>query len=161
MIIEDGTGKKDADSYASTSDADDYLDNLYGATEWANILDDDKERLLKTATRIIDKMPIKYEKTVATQALKYPCHNLDDLSGAVGNGLKQAKEACILQAFFLLGSNDAINEALNQSIQGVRSEGLSSMSKSVAGFNSMRKYHPDVLNILAKFVDYCFSFRRY
>ena len=150
-----------ANSYATVAEADAYLNMSYGASEWASLSEDDKIRLLMSATKVIDKMPHIYSKGATAQALRYPIKNTGDAADTEGDGHTQAKEACIMQAFYLMQNNDAINEGINMAIQGIRQEGLSSISKVVTGFNPMRKYHPEVLKLMSAFVDFSIKLSRY
>ena len=142
-----------ANSYIGTVDADDYFDDLYGAEEWTPLVEDDKERLLITATKMIDRLSVGYDKAVDAQKLKFPVTIPSDTD----DGWDAVQEACCLQALYLLNNNDAIQEALNITIQGVKSESLSSVSKSTTGYNSFRRFHPDVLKLLAKYIDLDFK----
>jgi len=154
-------GNASANSYAAAGDADTYLNTIYGGSEWAGLSADDKARLLITATKYLERLPVKYDKAAATQALKFPVLNTSLDAATEGDGFTEAKEACILQALYLLTNSDAIQEALNSGIQGTQSESLSSVSKSISGFNQMRKWHPDVLKLLSKFFDFSLKSNRY
>lgn len=154
-------GDAAANCYATIQEADDYLNMQYGAAEWSSLSADDKTRLLVSATKVIERMPIKYNKLADTQALSLPVYNTGTYSAIEGDGFINAKEACILQAYFLFGNSDAIFEAINMGIQGIKSEGLSSISKSVTGYNPFRKYHPDVLKIMSPFTDFAMKINRY
>lgn len=141
-------GDAAANSYATTDEAEAYFDDLYGADEWSSLDEDSQMRLLLTATKQIDRLKMIFDKATATQALKFPAGN-----SGTDDGFDRAKEACILQAYFLLKNNDAIQEGYNLAIQGLKSEGLSSVSRSITGFNTLRRFHPDVLKLLAGFID--------
>ena len=49
LVVEDGTGKADAESYISVADADTYHSNR-GNTDWAALTTTEKEQLLRGAT---------------------------------------------------------------------------------------------------------------
>lgn len=74
LIVEDGTGLANAESYISITDADTYHDNR-GNTAWADLTTAQKERLLRIAT---DYMMAVYRlrwdgyRYVNTQALDWP-----------------------------------------------------------------------------------------
>jgi hypothetical protein len=87
LIKEDGTGKVDANSYASAADGDAYFDGHLYATVWTGALLANKEKALVFATRLIDA---NYQfggmKTSATQALLWPrvgCADPDAEDGLV------------------------------------------------------------------------------
>jgi hypothetical protein len=81
LIKEDGTGKVDANSYASAADGDAYFDGHLYATAWTAATLANKEKALVFATRLIDA---EYQfagwKVTEAQALQWPrmsCRNPD------------------------------------------------------------------------------------
>lgn len=74
LIVEDGTGKADAESYISVIDADTYHSNR-GNADWASLSTAEKEQLLRAAT---DYMVAVYRlrwdgyRYINTQALDWP-----------------------------------------------------------------------------------------
>ena len=135
--------------YATLDEADGYLDNVYGADEWGEINDDDKERLLITATKQIEKLTAIYSKVEDGQALKFPVNNTNDLDK---DGWEEIKEACIIQAWYLYQNNDAIKEAITANISGQKGESLGKVSKTMNGFNLNSQYGPQVLSLLKSYI---------
>ena len=81
LIKEDGTGKADANSYASAADGDAYHDGHLYATAWTSAAADRKAAALVMATRLIDSQ-YQFGGTKANdgQALQWPredCHDPD------------------------------------------------------------------------------------
>jgi hypothetical protein len=73
LIKEDGTGKSDANSYASVAEADGYHDGHLYATTWTSAVTTTKEKALVMATRLIDaNMLFKGHMLRSTQALMWP-----------------------------------------------------------------------------------------
>lgn len=73
LIIEDGTGKPDANAYASIEEANAYFDTRPRSDAWDNLDDDAKTVLLVHAARILDSgMTWDGEPLVSTQALAFP-----------------------------------------------------------------------------------------
>lgn len=78
LVVEDGTGKADAESYISVADADTYFTNRGNAT-WAALATDAKEQALRKAT---DYMLATYGlrwagvRVTDTQALDWPRYNV-------------------------------------------------------------------------------------
>lgn len=74
IVIEDGTGKADANSYISAADADLYFDGNFLGDAWRALVDADKKaRLLITASRILDTgFDFIGWKTTNIQALQWP-----------------------------------------------------------------------------------------
>jgi len=100
MIVEDGTGLENADSYVSVEFADNYFTSR-GYTEWASIGEDEadsdaeKEVLLIKATDFIDNIyQWNGKKASYEQALNFPRTGLFDYNGyevvSVPVQLKQA-----------------------------------------------------------------------
>ena len=77
FIVEDGTGKSDANSYESAANADAYWENYAVPTAWSGLsLDADKEKHLRIATQWLDakfRLRMKGRRVYPdTQALQYP-----------------------------------------------------------------------------------------
>jgi hypothetical protein len=73
LIKEDGTGKDDANSYATVADANAYHDGHLYATAWTAATDDQKAVALVMATRLIDaEFQFNGTRTTAGQSLQWP-----------------------------------------------------------------------------------------
>src|SRR4051812_4817181 len=73
LIKEDGTGKVDANSYASAADGDGYHDGHLYATDWTGATLQKKEAALVMATRVIDSMySFHGYRAQEGQALQWP-----------------------------------------------------------------------------------------
>jgi len=80
LVIEDGTGKSDAESYISVADAETYL-SAHGNTTWAAASTADKEVALRKGTRYLDLVygrRWKERRTHETQALDWPRAYIQD-----------------------------------------------------------------------------------
>ena len=151
-------GGADANSYATVAEANEYLDRIYGASEaWEGQVEEDKKRLLITASQQIDEMPIKYEPESDTQAMQFPV----DTGESDDDGWYAVTEAAIWQALRLLETFDAIKEAENFAVSGVRSESAAGMSKTVTGLNPFKKWSPRALWLLSSYVDFRVKLRMY
>ena len=157
MAVFDTTkGGVNSTSYATVEEASDYLDGVFGAEEWASIAEDSQERLLLTATKMIEGLTCAYPKASDTQALSFPCAAigyLDAYGKRLDDGFTRAKEACILQAFYIYQQNDNLAEARGNKIAGVNSESIGPTSKGMLGFNPYMKWGGGVLKLLAPYVD--------
>lgn len=73
LTVEDGTGLPDADSYVGVGEADAILLAEVGNESWPESAAEDRERALRTATRVID-MTQRWlgVPTTTTQALAWP-----------------------------------------------------------------------------------------
>ena len=94
MIVEDGTGLTDANSYVSVEFADDYF-SARGVSEWADLETEVKEQFLIKATDYIDSIFQWYgKKEFENQALRFPRVELHDYEGAEISGIP----LCLKQA---------------------------------------------------------------
>lgn len=150
MAFDSTYGGVDANSYASVSEADDILDSSYGNEEWSLLDDEVKERLLVAASSDIDDIPLKYSSKSDEQSLNFPIY----IDGSEDDGESRVKKACVLQAMYLFENYDAIKEGRSGAMLGVRQETLSSISKTVSGFNYMRRWHPSALKIMSPYSDF-------
>jgi hypothetical protein len=71
LEVEDGTGKANADSYASVVEADTYL-AARNYTSWAALAADVKDACLRKATEYMSIYAWKGARVTATQALDWP-----------------------------------------------------------------------------------------
>jgi hypothetical protein len=79
LIKEDGTGKVDANSYASAVDGDSYFDGHLYATAWTAAATGNKEKALVFATRLIDsQFQFNGWKAHDQQALQWPRERCPD-----------------------------------------------------------------------------------
>jgi hypothetical protein len=79
LVKEDGTGKPDANSYASVADGDAYHEGHLYASAWTAATTGSKETALVMATRLIDEF-IQFNgvRRSTTQALQWPRQNCPD-----------------------------------------------------------------------------------
>lgn len=73
LVVEDGSGKVDANTYVSLADADAYLTDNPHTTLWEDTTEDVKTWALMSATRLMDTY-MKWEgsRQTETQALEWP-----------------------------------------------------------------------------------------
>jgi Putative DnaT-like ssDNA binding protein len=84
VIVEDGTGLANAQSYLSVADADLYFAEHSNPTAWTSALTPAKEQALKLATQYMDavfKMRWKGIRKLETQALDWPRSGVNDRDG--------------------------------------------------------------------------------
>ena len=93
LIVEDGTGMADAESYLSVADLKTYATNR--GISYAGISDSTLEQKLRLATTYIDtRYRYRGNRSNGTQALEYPRINLIDWSGYDISGVpKRVKDA--------------------------------------------------------------------
>lgn len=72
LVVEDGTGRADAESYAAVAFADAYHTSL-GNEAWGNAITDEKEAALRRATQYLDaRYTFTGNPLTTTQALAWP-----------------------------------------------------------------------------------------
>ncbi|AZF88138.1 head-tail connector protein [Microcystis phage Me-ZS1] len=96
IIVENGLGLVDAESYASVAEADTYHSN-FGNTAWASLTTEAKENALRRATQYIDTAYRFWgEKLSTEQALEFPRRGQDYT--LVSRKLVQATSEAALRA---------------------------------------------------------------
>lgn len=79
LVVEDGTGKSDANSYVSVADCDAYHDKHLYATDWTSASGSTKDKALAMATMAIDANMDYYGwKKTSDQALLWPRVRVND-----------------------------------------------------------------------------------
>ncbi len=79
LVKEDGTGKVDANSYASVADGDAYFEGHLYATAWTAATTETKSAALVMATRLVDsQFQFSGYKAHETQALQWPRERCPD-----------------------------------------------------------------------------------
>ena len=87
LIKEDGTGKADANSYASATDGDTYHAGHLYATAWTGATADNKAAALVMAARVIDaEFQFNGVKASAAQALQWPRSDCRDPDAVTASG---------------------------------------------------------------------------
>jgi hypothetical protein len=85
LVKEDGSGKADANSYATRADGDAYHEGHMAASDWTTATDAQKDAALVMATRAIDAL-FRFDgwKRTAAQALQWPRMRCPDVEHAAG-----------------------------------------------------------------------------
>ena len=91
LIKEDGTGRADANSYASVADSDAYHEGHLYASTWTPATPEYKAAALVMASRVINaEWQFSGAKASATQALQWPrsdCRDPDAVATSGGSGV--------------------------------------------------------------------------
>ena len=105
MIVEDGTGKTDANSYVSVEFANDYF-SARGVSEW-NIDTEKKEQLLIKATDFIDNIfQWLGKKEFENQALRFPRVDLRDYEGVEVKGIPLCLKQAVCDAALINNNSE-------------------------------------------------------
>ncbi len=152
-VIKTTKGGADSNSYATTHEADQLIDTIFGTEDWDDMDGEDKARFLITATRMIDALTMTYAKASDTQSLCFPCQCDPD-------GHDQAKQATIIQALYLYQHNAELLDARNNAIQGVKAETIGPASRTMTGINQKAQYAPEIYSVLAGYIDTAIRIKR-
>ena len=111
MIIEDGTGLENANSYVSVEFADDYF-SARGVSEWAALETEVKEQSLIKATDFIDNVFQWYGKReFEHQALRFPRVGLRDYEGAEISGIPTCLRQAVCDAAIIANGSELFETA--------------------------------------------------
>lgn len=114
LIIEDGTGKTNSNSYVDVEYADAYfLDR--GITKWADLHDKDA-RLIRGTDFIDNVFKWKGKKKTKEQALHFPRINLIDDDGYKVEGIPECLKQAVCEASLL--SNEGTTLYMKESSKG-------------------------------------------
>lgn len=136
LIVEDGTGVANADSYSSVADADAYFTRYGIPAAWGTAALDVKEGALRNATRFVDQSVRFFgKKVVESQALEFPRTEFVTTTGEIvpeGVIPDLLKDATIEAAGTHLSAN--LNTATTKTI---KSESYGSTSITYAGISQV------------------------
>ncbi|WP_148716486.1 DnaT-like ssDNA-binding protein [Chitinolyticbacter meiyuanensis] len=148
LVIEDGTGRIDADSFVSVADADIYHSGR-GNTAWASLTSDVKEQRLRNAASYLS-FSWSYGGSLYNldQALAFPrlINGVKyDVSGAPAR-VKQAQMELALQASLTGASAVGTAQVIRQKVDVIETE-------YAEGVVSTSERYPYVTNLLVPYLD--------
>ena len=131
MIVEDGTGKTNADSYVTVEFSDDYF-SARGVSEWASLSAAQKEQSLIRATDYIDNI-FQWcgKKATKEQALRFPRVNLVDYEGNEIEGIPTCLKQAVCDAAQLVSGGTELFHTKNEN-GDVVSETITTLSFTYA-----------------------------
>lgn len=136
MIVEDGTGLSDANSYVSVEFADDYF-SARGVSEWSAC--ENKEQILVKSTDFIDSIyQWKGKKEFENQALRFPRVELRDYEGAEIKGIPLCLKQAVCDAALLVINGTELFQTKNEN-GSVVSETITTLSFTYAKDESSDK----------------------
>lgn len=127
MIVEDGTGLTDSNSYVSVVFADDYF-SARGISGWTELSAEKKEQALIRATEYIDNV-FQWcgKKATPEQALRFPRVNLRDYEGQELTGVPTCLKQAVCDASLIVAGGAELFETSD--VNGdVVSETITSLS---------------------------------
>ena len=114
MIVEDGTGLPNADSYVSVEFADNYF-SARGVTAWASLTQAKKEQALIRGTDFIDTIYQWYgQKATNIQSLRFPRVNLRDYEGQEVVGIPNCLKQAVCDASMLSANGTELFQTKNE-----------------------------------------------
>jgi hypothetical protein len=82
LILDDTVGGEDSNTYISLASANTYFESRLNVTNWTSASDDEKNRSLAMATRMLDDLyNFQGCKLTAAAALRWPRSNVYDIDG--------------------------------------------------------------------------------
>ncbi len=136
-VIEVGTN-----CYIDIEDADEYFALKYGADSWEALSDEDKDKLLISATRKIDRLPLRGTKRIYNQSLAFPRYT-DTIPTEVA-------QATCEEAFAML--NTAANKRKELQRQGVKSFSIGKLSETFQGSQSLSLVSEEAKELLRPWI---------
>ena len=102
MIVENGTGLNNSNSYVSTEYADTYFANR-GITSWSSLTTEKKEYALIRSTDYIDNIfQWNGKKLVSGQSLRFPRTEIYDYEGTSIEGIPECLKQVVCEAGLIL-----------------------------------------------------------
>jgi len=155
LTVEDGTGLAAANTYCTLASADTYIDERVYRPTWEHKDDEEKERALMQATRLLDEhCRWKGTRTNTGQGLRWPRAGVNsaDYDTVLSSSAIPAwlARATAFMAYHLLEKNRPA-EVENQRVTG-SSTGRGSQSKGLPDQKNMAVIPPEVQSIIAPFV---------
>ena len=114
MIVENGTGLPNADSYVSVEFADSYF-SARGVSAWVALTQTQKEQALIKGTDFIDSIYQWYGKKATTeQSLRFPRVNLRDYEGQEVTGVPNCLKQAVCDASMLSANGTELFQTKNE-----------------------------------------------
>lgn len=152
FVVEDGSGKTDANSYVSVADADQYNENHDADSDWSGATTAEKEAALRKGTQYID---LSYGqqwrglKADQDQALDWPRSNVvDDANRAVGSDEipQKLKDAVVEAAVLYNGGTDPLPNQSNPGVVKRKMQKADVVEQEIeyVGGNPPQAYYPTI-----------------
>lgn len=115
IIVEDGTGLSNSNSYATIAESNTFLAlNVNAGAYWEDLDEDIKTQVLIMATAYLDQLVYWYgQKTVPASALRWPRENVKDLDGILigENVIPQNLKRATVDLAYSLSKEDRFAES--------------------------------------------------
>ena len=141
LIVEDGTGVENAESYISVSDANAYIEKWRGTVgEWDSAGTSEQEIALRMGTRYIDSFEFLGLRAFTAQTLSWPRAGLGPIDGQYFESSKipdAIKYAVVEAALKHVDGETLFPDHQGQAIQS-ESDQVGPLSESVTYFSAKR-----------------------
>lgn len=142
LIVEDGSGLPDADSYVEVSYIDTYA-AAYGKTGWAALTEPDKEIKARQATQFADNMYLNEFNPLKTdQRLAVPATNMKIRGNPVTGVPVQLKDAIAELAVIAITTSLVDVQTARNAVQRTVKVGDVSKSETFANDGYRKVFHP-------------------
>ena len=162
LIVEDGTGLSNSETYVSVNDATTLLAEVGVTDDWTSLAIEVQEGRLRRATSTMDNQMFWYGELLvntnsAIQALGFPRFGLVDTDNRVILGVpRNIKESCAELAY-ALGTQDIIADASGRNANSVK---VGPVEVQISSAAKLKKLIPDsVLQKLTLYGRYKFQGR--
>lgn len=149
-----------SNSYNTMEAADSYFQDTWGAEEWFGLTEDDKRRLLITATKHIDNLPAAYDKASSIQALNFPVSTIFNIDEEIDDGWEEVQEAVLLQAYHILEHTETIKATKANKVAGIKSRTSGRYSETSVGFNPWSQFSSGARRLLSPYLNLTIRIRR-
>lgn len=143
--------------YIDIDDADEYFSLKYGADAWDALSDEDKDKLLISATRKIDRLPLRGKKRSYSQALGFPRYFDNYYDEEYMASLlyaetvpEEVEKATCEEAWAMLNTEASKRRELQR--QGVKSYSLGRLSETFQGSRSLSLVSEEAKELLRPWI---------
>jgi hypothetical protein len=162
LIVEDGTGLPNAESYASVASADAQMAAL-GITIWSGLVTEEKEQALRRATQYMEQAyRLRWHgyRTTNVQALSWPRSEvpIPDSPGRFAGYYTYVDEYSVpsevSRACIDLAVRAAAGELLADQSQQVTREKIGPIETEYTPYGTQAKQYPAITSLLAPYFQY-------
>lgn len=153
LIVEDGTGLSNAESYTSVANADIYVAAYHGANVlWDGATVANKEVAARQFTQYLDGTSRwKGLKEFSTQALDWPRVSAYDENNIAFDGVPVKLEQAIAEGMFLIITGETITETVTKLSQTIR-EKVDVIEVEYSEGASVQPYFPIITRLISDLV---------
>ena len=160
IVVEDGTGKSNANSLCSVAVADAYL-AIQAATAWAAADNTTKENALMKATQYIETVyreRWKERRWTLAQAFSWPRFNMEDSDGSfIGETVPLTVQQAVAEVALRVVQGDSLLPDVSTSDANIVSESVTvgpiTTSTTYNGAKSVQKRYNVVEHLLAQWLE--------